>query len=82
MITNESHLGVPVKKLAHQPGQTAKLTYNTCSRETIMCNVTEDQVNEAVEVVFDTLQLPPRLADDFYMLLVNWLDMKNVEVIE
>jgi hypothetical protein len=47
-----------------------------------MCNVTEDQVNEAVEVVFDTLQLPPRLADDFYMLLVNWLDMKNIEVIE
>lgn len=47
-----------------------------------MTNVTEDQVNEAVEVVFDTLQLPPRLADDFYMLLVNWLDKENVEVIE
>jgi hypothetical protein len=47
-----------------------------------MCNVTEDQVNEVVEVVFDTLQLHPRLADDFYMLLVNWLDMNDVEVIE
>lgn len=47
-----------------------------------MSNVTEDQVNEAVEVVFDTLQLPPDLADDFYMLLVNWLDMNDVEVIE
>jgi|688.fasta_scaffold14405_25 hypothetical protein len=47
-----------------------------------MYNVTEDQVNDAVELVFDTLQLPPRLADDFYMLLVNWLDMKDVEIIE
>jgi hypothetical protein len=47
-----------------------------------MYNVTEDQVNEAVEVVFDTLQLPPDLASDFHRLLVDWLDVNDVEVIE
>jgi len=47
-----------------------------------MYNVTENQVNEAVENVMEVLQLPPDLADDFYTVLVKWLDKKNVEVIE
>lgn len=47
-----------------------------------MYNVTENQVNEAIEVVFDTLQLEPDLSNDFYKLLVNWLDVHNVEIID
>jgi hypothetical protein len=47
-----------------------------------MYNVTENQVNEAVELVFDTLQLEPDLASDFHRLLVDWLDVNDVEIIE
>jgi len=45
-------------------------------------NVTEDQVNEAVELVFDTLQLHPDMASDFHTFLIKWLDEKGIEVID
>lgn len=45
-------------------------------------NVTEDQVNTAVELVFDTLQLHSDMASDFYMVLVNWLDQNNIKLID
>jgi hypothetical protein len=47
-----------------------------------MYNVTENQVNQAIESVFDILQLEPDMANDFYRVLVNWLDVNDVEVIE
>lgn len=47
-----------------------------------MYNVTENQVNEAIERVFDILQLEPDLGNDFYRVLINWLDTNNVEIID
>jgi hypothetical protein len=49
--------------------------------EKVVCNVCEEQIDEAVESVFDILQLDPALSDGFYALLVNWLDENNVDVI-
>jgi hypothetical protein len=47
-----------------------------------MYNVTENQINEAIESIFDILQLEPDLGDDFYRVLINWLDNNDIEVIE
>lgn len=47
-----------------------------------MYNVTENQVNEAIERVFDILQLEPNLGNDFHRVLINWLDNNDIEVIE
>jgi hypothetical protein len=47
-----------------------------------MYNVTEDQVDEAVGQVIETLQLPPDLADDFFSMIIHWLDDNDVEIIE
>jgi hypothetical protein len=47
-----------------------------------MYNVTENQINEAIESIFDILQLEPDLSNSFYPLLVNWLDANNVEIID
>ena len=49
--------------------------------EKVICNVWEEQMDEAVESVFDILQLEPDLSDSFYMLLVNWLDENDIEII-
>ncbi len=49
--------------------------------EKVVCNVCEEQIYEAVESVFDVLQLDPESSDGFYALLVNWLDENNVDVI-
>ena len=49
--------------------------------EKVICNVCEEQMDEAVQSVFDILQLEPDLGDSFYMLLVNWLDENDIEVI-
>ena len=49
--------------------------------EKVICNVCEEQMDEAVESVFDILQLEPDLSDSFYMLLVNWLDENDIEII-
>lgn len=47
-----------------------------------MCNVTEDQVNEAITSVFAILQLEPDLGNDFHRVLINWLDNNDIEIIE
>ena len=49
--------------------------------EKVICNVCEEQMDEAVESVFDILQLEPDLSNSFYMLLVNWLDENDIEII-
>lgn len=47
-----------------------------------MYNVSEDQIDDAVEATFDILQLEPDLADEFRSLLVKWLDSNNFEIFE
>jgi len=49
--------------------------------EKVICNVSEEQMDDAVESVFDILQLEPDLSDSFNMLLVNWLDENDIEII-
>ena len=43
-------------------------------------NITSIRNN--VKSVFDILQLNPDLGDDFYRVLINWLDNNDIEVIE
>ena len=47
-----------------------------------MCNVTENQINDAIESLFDILQLEPDLGNDFHRVLINWLDNNDIEIIE
>lgn len=47
----------------------------------VFYNVSEAQVDEAVGLVFEILQLDPDLSDDFYSAIVDWLDKNDIEVI-
>lgn len=47
-----------------------------------MYNLSEDQIDDAVEATFGILQLEPDLADEFRSLLVKWLDTNDIEIFE
>ncbi len=51
------------------------------SEKKIYCNVTEEQVNESVEAIFDIMQLNPDLSDTYWRHLTAWLDDNDIEVI-
>lgn len=44
--------------------------------------VDDSQLNQSVEQVIETLQLPPDMADNLYTLLYHWLDDNGYEVID
>jgi hypothetical protein len=47
-----------------------------------MYNVTQKQINKAIESIFEILQLEPDLSNSFEIMLINWLDVNDIEVIE
>ena len=58
-----------------------QLNKETTENESLVSNVSEEKICEAVESVFDILQLEPDWSDSFYALLVEWLDDNDVEII-
>jgi hypothetical protein len=57
------------------------MTEEESSEKKIYCNVTEEQVNESVEAIFDIMQLNPDLSDIYWRHLTAWLDDNDIEVI-
>jgi hypothetical protein len=59
----------------------AQMSGELLGDENVICNVCEEQIDEAVEAVFGVLQLEADLSSSFYALLVNWLDENDIDII-
>jgi hypothetical protein len=48
----------------------------------VISNVSEDQLDEVVGSVIESLQLDPDLSDSLHKLLAQWLDENDIDLIQ